>query len=131
VPPSSVLCPAQLVPLTVTADFGSTTLVIQTVAGGSPTDFAPETFIFTDTAFVGLTLTKTGDTFPGGLTATLVGDVLTVNTVSLPADATYQGSFTLTAAAAVPEPSSIVMAATGALGASALAMARSRKFRKS
>jgi hypothetical protein len=88
-----------------TADFTGNSLEIKYVEPANLGN-GSRTFTFTDTAFAGLSLVKTSDNFPsGGVTASLVGNVLTLNAPATPfGDAeTFIANFSLTPAA-VPGP---------------------------
>jgi uncharacterized repeat protein (TIGR01451 family) len=88
----------------ITADFDGATLVLQDVASNAAGGSA-QTYVFTDPAFSGLAVTKTGDTFPGGgLSASLVGTMLTITDAGFGGAGTFTGTFRL--AAATFEPAS-------------------------
>lgn len=107
---------------TIAADFGSNTLSLTAISGGS---IAPTTFVFTDSAFNGLVLSTSSDTFPGGLTASLSGNTLTINTPNITFLGMYSSVLTLLPAAAVPEPSQYAMLGISC-GFAALLAARRR-----
>ena len=97
--------------------------VLASTAGGTDNAF---TMSFTDTAFTGLGFLKATDSFPhGGLTYSLVGDVVTIHwgggTVSANDD--YTSTFTM---AVVPEPSTWAAIAMGT-GALVLVLLRKRR----
>jgi hypothetical protein len=102
-------------PSTIVADFGSTTLLLSDTT--TTADSSPLSFTFTDSAFAGLVLSKTNDTFPvGGLTATLSGTTLTVTTNDLSGVAgSFNGIFTLMSPSAVPEPSQLTLVGVAGL----------------
>jgi hypothetical protein len=109
-----------------TADFSNTGLTLGDVSSlGS--DAA--TYTFTDTAFSGATLAKLTDTFPGGVTAGISGDTLTIQTPAFAPSGTFNATFSITpaATAAVPEPSTLALLA---LGGGALAGWRRWRRRK-
>ena len=61
------------------ADFSATTLTLSN-AGSLGFSLSGEHFVFTDSAFAGLTMLKTSDNFNlGGLTSSLVGNTLTID----------------------------------------------------
>lgn len=104
-----------------TADFTGTQLIITDLVKSGAANW---TMTFQDSAFVGATLTEISDNFPtGGLTATLVGDTITVTWAGTNTPGNFTGVFDL-APAAVPEPSTI--AAFGLLGACGLVYVRRR-----
>ena len=87
----------------VTADFTENSLELKYVL---PTNigFFALTFTFTDTAFAGLSIVEISDNFPsGGVTAGLVGNVLTLNVPQSLGLGTFIADFSI-APAAVPGP---------------------------
>jgi hypothetical protein len=82
----------------ITADFTDTTLTVTITSSLSGVD--PTKFTFTDTAFAGLSITEPTDTFPGagGLSESLVGDVLTLNYAGDGVNATKTAVFDFAAA---------------------------------
>lgn len=100
-----------------TADFTGTSLTLQDVSvlGGS----VPVTFIFTDTAFLGATITQGTDSFPSLVTADLTGDVLTLTMPSEAGNATWQDNLTINLVVVqTPEPGtlSLMLFGLGSLG---------------
>ncbi len=96
---------------------------LSSTAGGTDNPF---TMTFTDTAFTGLGFAKATDSFPnGGLTYSLVGDVVTIYWPGGPIHANddYTSTFTMLT---VPEPSTW---AAMAVGAGALGVVWRRKRR--
>jgi hypothetical protein len=97
--------------------------VLSSTAGGSDN---PWTMTFTDTAFTGMSFAKVTDFFPnGGLTDSLVGDLLTISWAGGPVNANddYTSTFTVSL---VPEPATWAMVCAGAAGL-ALALRRRRQ----
>ncbi len=100
-----------------TADFNDTSLTITDVV--TATNDAQSTYTFTNTAFLGETVTQTSNTFPQTVTETLVGDVLTVDVAETgSANAgtkavTFSFAPTVTAA---PEPASLPLLVMGLAG---------------
>lgn len=94
-----------------TANFDDTTLTITDITGPG-SNLA--VYTFTSTAFAGLTLSKTSDNFANGLSASLIGNTLTVTQPTfVSAPGTFQAVFSLTSGAATPEPGSIALMTTG------------------
>jgi hypothetical protein len=90
------------------ADFGSSTLLINdtaVTAGG----LVATQFQFTDPAFAGLAVTESSDTFPGGMSVSLVGSTITINYAGTAISGTYNTVYTI--APAVPEPASLAICA--------------------
>ena len=85
----------------IVADFGSTTFLLSDF---STAGSASQSLTFTDSAFSGLSLVKTNDTYPGGVTASLSGNTLTLTTSLFTDPGDYNAQFTLQA---VPEPASL------------------------
>lgn len=105
----------------ITANFGVDSLVLINVSSGRTT---PLSFTFTSAAFVGLSLSKLSDSFPTGVTASLVDDRLTITTANyVGAGDTFSAEFRLRS---VPEPASIVSALVG-VGLAGIGLARFRK----
>lgn len=101
------------------ADFNASQLTITDLTTGSGVNFA-STMSFTDTAFRGLTLSKTSDSFTGGVTGSLAGDIVTVSwaRAGIVPGQTLKATFNLTGATTTPEPASWGMLAfSGVLGA--------------
>src|SRR5262249_22090317 len=90
----------------IVADFGSTTFLLSDF---STSGSAAQSLTFTDSAFNGLTLLETNDTYPGGVTASLSGDTLTLTTSSFDTPGNYNAQFTLVPQS-VPEPSMLCAA---------------------
>jgi hypothetical protein len=97
-----------------TADFTGTSLTLQDV---SALGFSvPVTFIFTDTAFLGATITQGTDSFPSLVTADLTGDVLTLTMPSETgaAGATWQDNLTINfVVVQTPEPGTLTLMLIG------------------
>jgi len=102
-----------------TADFTGTTVTLKDVSNSNS---LPIEYVFTDTAFSGLKLSQSLDTFPSGFTASLVGDVLTLSAPAISSSGAYTAVYTLTSA--VPEPASVVLLLTLLLGVGFLARKR-------
>jgi hypothetical protein len=111
------------------ADFTNTGLTLQYLLSNN-FPVASDTFSFTDTAFSGLTLTELSDEFPGGVTASLVGDVLTLIAPDFQVNGTTTAVYSLSSPApGTPEPGSIVLFA--GLGFSSTLVLRRRRLRLS
>jgi len=83
-----------------TADFTGTQVTLTNVSDHG--QFAA-VFTFTDTAFSGASVSLVSNTFPGAVSETLVGDVLTLSVPEFfSAPATFQATFNITAP--VPGP---------------------------
>jgi hypothetical protein len=116
----------------VTVDFTDTDLTINITNLSAIAGLFSENYVFTDTAFSGLSVTTVSDNFPGpGLIPTIQGDILTLNvpTTSNPIgvstlNAVYQFA---PAAAAVPEPSTAVVSMFGAVAFIAYGWSRHRR----
>ncbi len=107
------------------ANFSASQFTIEDVVETGPAN-APFTMTFTDAAFSGMAFAKVSDSFThGGLTATLVGNKVTINWAggTVTAGDDYTSTFTMVP---VPEPSTWALAG---LGAAALALATRRQFR--
>jgi len=95
--------------IVITADFTGNSLELKYVAVGPfGENIGPQPFTFTDTAFAGLSIVGTSDNFPnGGVTASLVGNVLTLNApgtvLNSVAGLTFIANFSI-APTAVPGP---------------------------
>jgi hypothetical protein len=87
-----------------TADFTGTTLTLQDVSVNNSIGI---TYIFTDTAFTGFSLSS--NTFPSSVTATLVGDVLTLNAPAISSSGTYDAVYNLSTTASAPEPGTVFL----------------------
>ncbi|HEX4795821.1 MAG TPA: hypothetical protein VH370_18680 [Humisphaera sp.] len=85
----------------IVADFGSTTFLLSDF---STNGSAAQSLTFTDSAFSGLSLVKTNDTYPGGVTASLSGNTITLSTALFTSPGNFNAQFTLQA---VPEPASL------------------------
>lgn len=94
-----------------TADFTGTTLTLTDV---SVTNSFPITYVFTDPAFVSLSLLSSS--FPSGIGYSIAGDVITISAPSFGSPGTYSAEFSINAAAATPEPGSLALLGTGILG---------------
>jgi hypothetical protein len=119
-----------IAPPTVTFGFNDTLSLITAAFNGnglvvsdsveSTGAFNPFTMTFTDTAFTGLTLSKSSDNFPSGVTSTLVGDTLTINWGGgfVKGGDSFTADFGLTPSttAGVPEPSTLTLLGLGSLG---------------
>ena len=107
----------------VSVDLNDTTPELTVTYNTLPMGTIPALTIYlTDTAFEGLTLSKLSDSFPGGLTSDLEGDQLTLTWPGGEADfvppcetsTCHSATFDLTPAP-VPEPSTVLLVAAGAL----------------
>lgn len=78
---------------TETADFTGSTLSLKDISVNGHS--ASDVFTFTDTAFLGLTLSQISQNYPNGQTATLVGDVLTISTPGYISSGTFTSSYSL------------------------------------
>ncbi len=93
------------------ADFSASQLVISDLTKLTGTD-SPFVMTFTDAAFTGLTLAKTSDSFIGGVSSSLAGDVITVSWrgAGVTPGENLTAIFDLSGgSAAIPEPSSWTM----------------------
>lgn len=90
----------------IAADFGTNTLFGLDIVNGNS---LPLTFQFTDTAFTGLTIAQSNNTFPG-LTYSLTGDTITIQTATIPNPGFYNAQFVLSS---TPEPASAALLAVG------------------
>ena len=83
---------------------------------------------FTNNAFTGLTLAKVNDTFAGGITGSLAGNLITITYGGTNAAGTYNAEFTLLGnSAAVPEPSQFALAGVAGLFAAGSWFRRRRR----
>jgi hypothetical protein len=98
-----------------TANFTDTQLFISDTVTSSGSNSAL-TMTFTDPAFT--SVSEVGDNFPGGLSASLVGDVLTVTWGggSVTAGQAFTGAFNIGSATVTPEPTSLTLLGMGAVG---------------
>jgi len=94
----------------IVADFGSTTFLLSDF---STSGSAAQSLTFTDNALNGLTLVKTNDTYPGGVSASLSGNTFTLTTSQFLAPGNYNAQFTFVQA--VPEPSILCLGSAIAL----------------
>lgn len=103
----------------VTADFSDTQLVISSYYG-SPSTYAPWMMTFSSSAFTGQSLSLVSQTFAPGLTASLVGNLITINWEGgqvlnpLGIPSIMQGTYNI-GAAGVPDGGSAGLLFAGAL----------------
>ena len=97
-----------------TANFNDTSLTITDVVGSLGA--SPSTYTFTDTAFLGETVTQTSNTFPQTVTETLVGDVLTVDIAETSSAGTKAVTFGFAPTVSAPEPASLPLLVMGLAG---------------
>ncbi|MFO0953386.1 MAG: hypothetical protein U0835_19995 [Isosphaeraceae bacterium] len=109
----------------IVADFDANTL---TLTDASRTGSLPQFFVFTNSAFAGLSLSKTSDNYPnGGLDVTFLNDQLFINTANfLALGGNYSATFVFSSAS-VPEPSALLLGAVASLPLIALAARRRRR----
>jgi len=93
---------------TITVDFTATGVTLRDDSGGN---FNPVTYVFTDSAFLGATTAVISDNFVPAVTASLVGDVLTLSAPILPDPGTFTAAFSITTATSAPEPQSLTLLA--------------------
>ena len=99
-----------------TVDFSSTSLTLQDVTDNGVSRAV--TYIFTDTAFLGASLSQGTDSFPNLVTANLTGDVLTLTMPEehiVTFNATWQDVVNINLVQ-TPEPSSFPLLALGLAG---------------
>lgn len=104
----------------ITVNFTHTDLIVSVFSiYGNLTN---STFTFQDSAFQ--TLTLDSENFPGGASASLAGDIITVNVTQFVAGTgLYQGDWKINATV-VPEPGTMVTLGSGLLGVVAFARRR-------
>jgi hypothetical protein len=92
----------------ISANFTGTQLTLTDVATISVPTF---TMTFTNTAFVGKTLSEASDNFAGvgGVTGSLVGNTLTITYPGTPLSATFVAVFNIVAAPVAPEPGTLAL----------------------
>jgi hypothetical protein len=114
-------------PAVMSANFTGTQLIISDTIDTAQT-LAPFTMTFTDTAFA--SVSEVGDTFPRGLSASLVGAVLTIKWGggSATNGDTYTGTFNV-GASVVPEPNSLLLAGIGMVSVAWYRQRRSKRVK--
>jgi hypothetical protein len=106
-----------------TVDFGSTNVTLQDVDNSNS---VAVTFVFTDSLFVGATLTAGADNFPDGVTAGISGQTLTISMAGFTGPGTFDATFNFGPVSQTPLPAALPLFA-GGLGLIGLIGARKRR----
>ena len=101
-----------------TADFSDTQLTLMDVSDSFFRGSLSVAYIFTDTAFIGKTISSVSDDFPSAVIASIVGDVLTLNmpAFEITQSETFQATFDIAGTTPLPAALPLFMSGCGVLG---------------
>jgi hypothetical protein len=105
------------------ANFTHSELIISnySIAG----DIAPTKFTFEDPLFAGATLSFDSSNFPSGITASIDGDIITVDLSTFSGhQGLFMANWNISSNQGVPEPGTLVMLGSGLLGVATAAKKR-------